>query len=178
MIFQYTHAWIFDVSPATGQPKTHTRRLMKPGQKLVQHIAEDGFDLPVVISSAGKRLHYAGQVVAAQPGRTMKGDGKIRIIEIQQQDVRNITNNDARAEGFYHALDFLITWCGMHDIAVDFPAMSPTQISEPSLYYWQEAQGSYDKRFNWAMWTDEVLLHRPTQHYQAFAYLFEAINQE
>ncbi|KKK57384.1 hypothetical protein LCGC14_3055000, partial [marine sediment metagenome] len=51
MIFQHTHKWIFDVSPATGQPKTHTRRIVKRGQKLVNHIGDDGHDLPVVISA-------------------------------------------------------------------------------------------------------------------------------
>lgn len=173
MIFQHTHKWIFDVSPATGQPKTHTRRLVKPGQKLVQHIDEHGFDMPVVISSSGKRLHYAGQIVAAQPGRTMKGDGKIYIRDIQQQDVRNITNNDARAEGFYHALDFLITWCGMHDIAVGFPGKLPTQASQISREFFKSVgSGPYA---NWVDWTDEWLMHRPNSHYQAFAYRFAAI---
>ena len=177
MIFQHTHKWIFDVSPATGQPKTHTRRIVKRGQKLVNHIGEDGFDLPVVISSAGTRLHYGGQIVAVQPGRTMKGDGNIRILEIQQQDVRNITNNDARAEGFYHALDFLITWCGMHDLGMKgFPFQPPTQISLPSKLFFAESQ-PWPNRNTWSDWT-EVLLKQPNSHYQAFAYRFEAIERE
>lgn len=176
MIFQYTHKWIFEVSPATGQPKTQTRRLEKSGQKLVQHVGEDGFDLPVVISSAGKRLHYGGQIVAAQPGRNMKGDGRIRIIEIQKQDVRNITNNDARAEGFYHALDFMITWCGMHDIAIGFPGHYPTQTSLISREFFKSVgSGPYA---SWVDWTDECLMKRPNSHYQAFAYHFKAIEQE
>lgn len=176
MIFQHTHDWIFGVSPATGQPKTQTRRIVKPGQKLVQHIAEDGSDMAVVISSSGKRLRYVGQVVAVQPGRTMKGDGHVRILEIQQQDVRNITNDDARAEGFYHALDFLITWCGMHDIGLRFPQRTPTQISEISLMFQGErmSQGQYSL----AHWADNMLMQRPDSHYQAFAYRFKAIEQE
>ena len=183
MIFQHTHKWIFGVSPATGQPKIHTRRIIKPGQKLVQHVGDDGFDLPVVISQAGKRLHYSGQVVAVQPGRTMKGDGKIRILEIQQQDVRNITNNDACAEGFYHALDFLITWCGMHDIDLMLPNSRPTQLSQPSVQFHLERHDTFtfDKSgytMSWAEWVDNVLMKRPNSHYQAFAYLFEAIEQE
>jgi len=176
MIFQHTHDWIFKVSPATGQPKTQTRRIVKPGQRLVQHIAEDGSDMAVIISSAGKRLHYVGQDIAVQPGRTMKGDGHVRILEIKQQDVRNITNDDARAEGFYHALDFLITWCGMHDIAVGFPRQLPTQASEISRSFFKSVgSGPY---VNWVDWTDEWLLKRPDSHYQAFAYRFIAIEQE
>lgn len=175
MIFQHTHAWIFDVSPATGQPKTQTRRLVKPGQKLVQHVAEDGFDLPVVISAGGKRLHYMGQRVAAQPGRNIKGDGKIYINDIQQQDVRNITNNDARAEGFYHALDFLITWVGMHDVGLWMPQRTPTQISEISLKFQAERMGQ--SQLSLAYWVDDIVMKRPNSHYQAFAYRFEALEE-
>ncbi len=179
MIFQHTHDWIFTTSPATGQPKTHTRRIVKRGQKLVQHIDENGLDLPVVISAAGVRLHYGGQEVAAQPGRTMKGDGKIRILDIQQQDVRNITNNDARAEGFYHSLDFLITWCGMHDIGLTFPSGPPTQCSQPSLNFINEQPSGASYPFlNWSQWVDDFLMQRPDSHYRAFAYRFEAIKQE
>ncbi len=181
MIFQHTHEWIFGVSPATGQPKIHTRRIIKPGQKLVQHVGDDGFDLPVVISQAGKRLHYSGQRVAVQPGHSMKGDGKIYILDIQQQDVRNITNNDARAEGFYHALDFLIWWVGINDISVTYPVSPPTQCSQVSLPYMAVAGPGYNDQYhhlNWSQWTDQVLMKRPNSHYQAFAYLFEAIEQE
>ncbi len=178
MIFQHTHDWIFDVSPATGQPKTHTRRIVKRGQKLVNHIGDDGHDLPVVISAAGIRLHYVGQEVAAQPGRIMKGDGKIRILDIQQQDVRNITNNDARAEGFYHSLDFLITWCGMHDIGMRFPIVPPTQTSNVSLQFLNHQSNGYPKQMKWASWVEGVLMQRPDSHYRAFAYRFEAIKQE
>ncbi len=177
MIFQHTHKWIFDVSPATGQPKTHTRRIIKRGQKLVQHIGENGLDLPVVISAAGKRLHYVGQNVAAQPGRTMKGDGKIRILDIQQQDVRNITNNDARAEGFYHSLDFLITWCGMHDITAGYPHYKPTQYSDSSRLFMDEYI-PMKLTHTWLEWASSWLPTRPNSHYLAFAYRFEAIKQE
>ncbi len=183
MIFQHTHDWIFDVSPATGQPKTHTRRIVKRGQKLVQHIDEDGLDLPVVISAAGVRLHYGGQIVAAQPGRSMKGDGKIRILDIQQQDVRNITNNDARAEGFYHSLDFLITWCGMHDIGMAFPNSRPTQLSQPSIHFHENARTAIAFKqsgyiMDWKEWVEHILMQRPNSHYRAFAYRFEAIKQD
>ncbi len=178
MIFQHTHKWIFDVSPATGQPKTHTRRIIKSGQKLVHRIDGNGTYMDIVISSSGKSLHYAGQVVAVQPGRSMKGDGKIRILDIQQQDVRNITNNDARAEGFYHSLDFLITWCGMHDIGMRFPVVPPTQTSNVSLQFLNHQSDGYPEHMKWASWVDDFLMQRPDSHYRAFAYRFEAIKQE
>jgi len=42
---------------------------------------------------------------------------QIRITDIRQQDVRRISEADARAEGFVSSLEFLRVWCEMHDQA-------------------------------------------------------------
>ena len=40
---------------------------------------------------------------------------RIRITDIRREDVRKISEADARAEGFTSSLEFLRVWCGMHD---------------------------------------------------------------
>ena len=42
-------------------------------------------------------------------------EARICITAIRREDVRNISEADARAEGFESPSDFLATWCTMHD---------------------------------------------------------------
>ena len=44
---------------------------------------------------------------------------RIRLTEICQEDVRDISNEDVRAEGYNHVRDFLHVWCGMHDPSIE-----------------------------------------------------------
>lgn len=39
---------------------------------------------------------------------------RVRITNIRRQDVRRISDEDVKAEGFSTPLDFLSTWCQMH----------------------------------------------------------------
>lgn len=44
---------------------------------------------------------------------------RIQILKIQKEDVRDISNEDVRAEGYKHVRDFLHVWCGMHDPSIE-----------------------------------------------------------
>jgi len=43
---------------------------------------------------------------------------KIEIIRIRREDVRNISHEDAIAEGFSNRHGFLETWCGFYDAGI------------------------------------------------------------
>lgn len=108
MIFQYTIDKVLDGS------KTHTSRLVMPGDELLRGpYGNAGYRLRVVRNN---RIIYAvKQPRAVQPGRGKFSEGRIVIKDIAQYDVRNITDAQAKAEGFERWEDFLFLWCRMHD---------------------------------------------------------------
>lgn len=101
--------------------------------------------IQVVTTEKGRLLYEVGQIHAVQPGRgkptiqcvvlrtaegtirkvvdensgqlfqTLAEPLRIQIAAIRYEDVRNISAEDARAEGFESQADFLGTWCMMHD---------------------------------------------------------------
>lgn len=93
MIFQYTWQQIL------GGQKTQTRRLAKDN--------EDMFDLFSALTvmrideSNGKCWvkWQAGRTYAVQPGRNEKAVARIRLVDICQEQLQDITAEDALAEG-------------------------------------------------------------------------------
>lgn len=97
MIFQHTWQTVLD-----GK-KTQTRRIVKPGEELV------GFapGMPRISYSVIKGNHVKwkiGRTYAVQPGRGKKAVGRIRITDIRQERLRNISHDDIEAEGIPHDL--------------------------------------------------------------------------
>lgn len=131
MIFQHTSEWIFGVSPHTGEPKTQTSRLKKSLEQLGE--------LPTGEICVEKWQRYrvwlpkwvVGRNYAVQPGRSLKGIGKFRILHIEEGDARTITPEQARAEGFASPTHFLQLWHLMHDKA----ARPPDTVSEDYVPY-------------------------------------------
>lgn len=73
---------------------------------------------------------------------------RIRITDIRQQDVREISREDAIAEGFFDTLGFLETWCTFYD----------------------EMALSHD------FWFEKFrLAQRPDHLYNGFAYTFQLV---
>lgn len=89
--------------------KTMTRRPYKDGD----HIR----DLDGTAVYRNGRKHWAvGQRYAIQPGRGVKGVGFIEVTKLRYDgDVRDISAEDAKAEGFESRLDFVAFWCSLYD---------------------------------------------------------------
>mgnify|MGYP006921307232 CR=1 FL=1 len=120
MIFQHT------IDKVLNGEKTQTRRIVKPNHIVgrippntpleFMSVGQSWGDIVAVRSNVSYTDIYAiGKTYAVQRGRGVKAEGRIRIIDIRREDVRNISETDALAEGFSGHLDFLYTWIGMHD---------------------------------------------------------------
>lgn len=63
-------------------------------------------------------------------------EARIQITRIRQEDVRDISNEDVRAEGYNHVRDFLHVWCGMHDPSIEHGTWGETKLmSRPANRY-------------------------------------------
>lgn len=74
--------------------KTQTRRVKKPNDKALYHNG----DIHAVYRN-GRLLWQVGNEYAIQPKRTSKAIGYIRIDEIREEQLQNISPEDAMAEG-------------------------------------------------------------------------------
>lgn len=122
LIFKHTWQWLEKPSPHTGEVKTRTSRIKKGDQfwgrlmvpdtpiVYVYHLSESGMD------EIKERLIWrVGDSYAAQPGRGKHAIGRVKVLKIEEQDVRCINESEARAEGFASVGDFLAVWVKMHD---------------------------------------------------------------
>ena len=104
MIFQ--HTW----EKVLSGEKTQTRRQIEDGN-VISH--PNG-----LIQVGNYRLGYT---YAVQPGRNKPAVARIRITDFWREDVRNISPEDVRAEGFTSEVEFFLTWCRMHDKSLTLP---------------------------------------------------------
>lgn len=163
MIFQ--HTW----EKVLSGEKTQTRRLVKLG------------DMPTFISANTWRFHtdpkmgYSGvknnnrwrwhinQELAIQPGRGQKAIGRLRINYIRREDVREISVEDAKAEGFYERSDFITTWCQMHDKSL--------RLTWYDCFHWREGRvwkSGYEEFYDY-------LARCPAERYQAWVIEFQLV---
>lgn len=136
MIFQHTHAWITGISPHTGLPKTQTRRMVARGgewvmvqdqERPIRWYANDGLltitapILSVWLERPGKPPHLrygVGKTYAVQPGRGQRAVGRFALRSIgYAKAAGDISEADARAEGFASPDDFRAVWQQMHGAA-------------------------------------------------------------
>ena len=161
MIFQ--HTWEKVVSGA----KTQTRRIVKWDEYKAPYglavpkdtiksvcvpRSRNGVELPSHV------VYEVGKQYAVMPARGVRGLRKVANIEItriRREDVREITESDAIAEGFYGDVDFWYTWVEMHDKA-------------------------YYETFKYAADVDYLneygFFDRPDKYYDAWALDFRVIN--
>lgn len=84
--------------------KTQTRRPVKPDDFMTSHFGIDR------VERSGRTLWEVGRTYAVQPGRTAKSVGRIRLTNIRIEKLYQITNADARAEGFSGRDEFVRVW--------------------------------------------------------------------
>lgn len=103
--------------------KTQTRRVVKPGEQIV--VDATAPDVPVAILDARGRVKWrVGQTYALQPGRGKAGIGvRIRVKRLAlDYDARQISEADARAEGFRSREEFLETWIAINGASATYRA--------------------------------------------------------
>jgi hypothetical protein len=107
MIFQYT--W----QKVLAGTKTQTRRVAKPAEELWTR--EQTGPLPEKVIHRGNRVKWrTGGRYAVQPGRNQKGVGRIELLDIRYQHLGNVTEEEAKAEGFASLAEFIQAWTGIH----------------------------------------------------------------
>lgn len=101
--------------------KTETRRRKKPGQYL-----KVGPVNQYLIHPSGNTKWTTGQILAVQPGRTIRQVAKIKVLHLWEEDVRDIKLDSAHAEGFGNfgnasIFKFLRTYMKLNDKHAKFP---------------------------------------------------------
>lgn len=137
--------------------KTQTRRPVHEGDEYLPYfeIYRTCFvvnEFPSLIKDVkGKHRYEVGKTYAVQPGRGKAAIGRIRLTDIRREDVRNISEEDACAEGFgpvvHPRVAFLYVWTGFYDpIGHRFP-----------------------------LYNRDLLIDRPAALYDAWALTFEVV---
>lgn len=91
---------------------------------------------------------------------------QIRVTRIRVEDVRLITPEDVKAEGFTSYAEFMETWCGMHDK----PAHKAIAQMRTNLQMIAVGRPNYIEDKTWAL-----LKERPDNRYQAVVLDFEVV---
>lgn len=160
MIFQHT------IDKVLSGEKTQTRRIVKLNHHALNiWRTELGDDLRVgmlgdgnrigIVQSSGRDMWRVLSDYAVQPGRGKPAVARIRITNIRQEDVRGITPEDARAEGFVSSTHFMLIWTKMHD---------------PQHYNRYPTTGQQS-----LAWGNGVLENRPSELYTAWVIQFELV---
>lgn len=105
-------------------------------------------------------------------------EARIRITDIREGDVRNISGEDAKAEGFESTLDFLATWIEMHDKRIWLSKMNyPLRNMQIGDWYMQHiergikwTEDSASEEFIWS-----AIRSRPAERYQAWVLTYELV---
>lgn len=128
MIFQYTWQQVIDGS------KTKTRRIALPAEyffttyqgygQYVHDMTPPISQILEVYSPSGRLQWRVGKSYAVQPGRGKKAVARITLTSIHLERLQDITEEDARAEGFAPIgtgrnyisarMFFRETWIGIH----------------------------------------------------------------
>lgn len=178
--------------------KTQTRRLVKPGDftsvmwtdehdkhgRIVPDQPNHGpivrVEMPYWLAEKSqiqrvmndrRTVYLVGKEYAVQPGRGKAAVARIRITGIRREDVRNISHEDAVAEGFTDRSEFLSIWTGMHDKKAHF--WEPPYPNS-DLYEYCDSIGNLVTTYDWND-ISERLESRPAHLYEAWALTFEVV---
>jgi uncharacterized protein YhfF len=117
------------------------------------------------------RPRYAvGKDYAIQPGRGQKSVGRYRITAIERYDVRTITPEQVKAEGFGDKWEFLKVWTSMHDPSVRFIDCHIDGASP-----WISAVDDQIIAHTDAPLADRIIAARPAARYDAWYITFEVV---
>lgn len=142
MIFQHTWKWLVEPSAETGNVKSRTCRIVKEGDALTEgghrlfrcdhqvyaigntYAVQPGRGKPGIWWGAwGDGMKYPIHVRYAHEQGIEPSDAeawgyrplRIRVRTIHQEDVRDMSPEGVKAEGFASKEAFLRTWIEMHD---------------------------------------------------------------
>lgn len=155
MIFQFTWEKVL-----SGE-KTQTRRLS------THHSGSyaDGAWFAVYNTLTGYPVWQVGRDYAVCPGRGKAQVARIEITQIREEDVRNVSWQDACAEGFSGAFEFLRVWTMMHDKTAA-RAWDKTDFSDG------DESGYMGQGEGWMSWLKG---QRPAKFYSAWALTFRLV---
>ena len=159
MIFQHTWQQVLDGT------KTQTRRLVKPYQTL--EVDENYYPDGVYEWKSGggaRTVYLVGNTYAVQPGRGQRAVGRIRITGLRREDVREISDEDVKGEGFSSGDEFLKAWVSMHDKDVT--------IDNRNHAIWKQA-----KVTTYMEPLEHGLPSRPADRYDAWVIEFELVKE-
>ena len=122
-IFQHTWRQVCD------DVKTQTRRTVKPGETAEPDPEASGRYLAVYTAKNRVKWRVGGQY-SVQPARTAKAIARFEITRIRRESALDISDDDARAEGFKDRDEFLETWRHINGDkgdcwALDFKLIAP-----------------------------------------------------
>ena len=173
MIFQ--HTW----EKVLSEEKTQTRRLKKPAEWFYfdgatieggQHrVFYDPACIdntkPVILNP--RCVYGVGKTYAIQPGRGMKAVGRIQITNIRREDVREISFEDAMAEGFTCPLDFLEKWVAIQHDPCGF------YFKDGYYHQWRGRVRNWEVGDGQSVM--DCLMDRPAKRYQAWVLEFQLV---
>ncbi len=111
MIFSHTLDFVL------SRRKTQTRRLARPDQTLIR---EGNRQVVAMTTAKGHRVVYqVGKTYAIQPARTLKAVAHMTLTGIREEAVQEISEADARAEGYKSQEEFLAAWRTIHGAKAD-----------------------------------------------------------
>lgn len=159
MIFQHTYELVLRCK------KTQTRRIVKPYHRLLTKSNGTSW-VDIQGKDYDRRLYVIGNTYAVQPGRGKKAVARIEITGIRQEDVRHISCEDAKAEGFEHPFEFLCKWSEMHGKLKFY--FDPNIVDYRVWHNKQWQTMSYQH-------VEQLLMVQPEQYYQAWVLEFRLI---
>lgn len=114
---------IFSVADTFAKLKDHLKTVTRRPVKKNDKMEFDGVSLARVYRE-GRLLWEVGKTYAAQPGRGIEADGRIKIISLEvDPNPGYMTMDEARKEGFEHPNEFKEVWVEMYgDVALWRPA--------------------------------------------------------
>src|SRR6185369_9483179 len=95
--------------------KTQTRRVAKSNEMLSYPDGIEAVQYTRNDADCWRTKWQVGKTYAICPGRGKHGVARIEITAISRGDVRQISEADARAEGFTNREEFLTTWIAIND---------------------------------------------------------------
>lgn len=166
-----------------NETKTQTRRPKKENEWLSRYMTDRDphWKACVLAGVVGPMKWGVGKRYAIQPGRGQKGVGHFEIVSLRTEDVRDISHEDAIAEGFASPLDFLAVWIGFYDKGIWLSRVEhPVREMQVGDWYMQSTQrgskwhkDSVEEAFIW-----DVIASRPAELYQAWAITFKLVTVE
>lgn len=129
---------------------------------------------PIVVTDKHGRIKYAaGQIHLVQPAANKKSVARICILKVGRDDVRDISDEEAKAEGFNSRLDFLSSWVAKHDGGANFTYYG---LDDKPLKVFKQWRGV---RLRWVETDEEGILHhlkrRDDRKYMAWVLTFKLV---